>query len=164
MLKNVDAILWRRCNQATFDSLNGNSRGQYDIRLTRGDFELFFLGVPQINSTELGGFDLEVQFQPFTGPQPVAATSVTIRFMGQNSARRDWNIPSQRPDTAYPLWRPGRGVDATFNANAHEYVLIARDIDGNFHARWIKDAAFSMLPTNVQEILNSREVAWRMLI
>ncbi len=164
MLKRVDAILWRKCNQATFDSLNGNSNGQYDIRLARRDFEQFFLGVPHTGTTALGGYDVVVPLQPYTGAQPVAATPLTIRFMGEQSARKDWNIPSQRPDTAYPLWRAGRGVSTNFNANAREYVLIIRDVDGNFHARWIRDADFASLPAIVQQIMESSEVNWRTLI
>lgn len=164
MLKRVNAIFWRRCNQATFDSLNGNSRGQYDIRLTRQNFEQFFAGVPHTGTTALGGYDVVVPLEPYTGSQPVAATSITIRYMGEKSARKDWNIPSQRPDSAYPLWRPGRGIGTTFNTDDREYVLIARDVDGNFHARWINDADFSALPTEVQQIMESSEVGWRSLI
>ena len=32
-MKKVFSIMWRNYNQATFDTLTGVSKGQYDIRL-----------------------------------------------------------------------------------------------------------------------------------
>ncbi len=164
MLTRVDAILWRKCNQATFDSLIGHSKGQYHIGLSKGDFESFFIGLSQSSVTDLDGYDLVVPIQEFTGPQPVPEANITVRFMGPKSARRDWNIPSQRPGTAYTLWQPGRGMGTTFSAGAHEYVLIVRDLDGNFHARWVNSTDFDALPMVVQEIMRSKEVGWRSLV
>ncbi|WP_250452749.1 hypothetical protein [Caballeronia sp. ATUFL_M2_KS44] len=160
MFKVISAILWRKCNQATFDSLNGTSRGQYDIRLTRRAFEGFFKGIPKTNPTKLGGFDLVVPIQPFTGTPSVPETEITVRYMGDDSQRKDWNIPSQRPDTAYALWAPGRGVDTTFDIGKRDYALIIRDVDGGFHARWIKDAEFEKLPGSVRALMTSAEVGW----
>lgn len=163
MLKRASAILWRKCNKATFDSLNDLSAGQYDIRLTRRDYENFFLGVDRVDPTELGGYSLNVPLEPFTGPSPVDPTSIKVRFMGDSSGRKDWNIPSQRKGSAYPLWRPGRGVSKAFNADANEFMLIIRDATGKFHAQWIHHADFSALPQDVQNILNQSEVGWEKL-
>lgn len=160
MLKRASAILWRKCNKATFDTLNDSSAGQYDIRLTRRDYEKFFLGVAKADETELGGYTLNVVLEPFTGPSPVALTTIKVRFMGELSGRKDWNIPSQRQGTAYPLWRPGRGVGTTFTADANEFMLIIRDVDGKFHARWIHHADFSALPDNIKTMLSENEVGW----
>lgn len=163
MLKRVSAILWRKCNQATFDTLNDSSKGQYHIGLSTHDYENFFFGVGRIDATEKGGFSMDVPLEPFTGPSPVEATSIKVRFMGDSSVRKDWNIPSQRMGTAYPLWRPGRGVSKVFKANANEFMLLIRDVDGKFHARWIHHADFSALPQDIQNILNRSEVGWEKL-
>ncbi|MDN2717448.1 hypothetical protein [Janthinobacterium sp. SUN120] len=163
MLKRVSAILWRKCNKATFDSLNDLSAGQYDIRLTKRDYENFFLGVAMEDVTELGGYTLKVVLEPFTGPSPVERTSIKVRFMGESSGRKDWNIPSQRKGTAYPLWRPGRGASKVFKNDANEFMLLIRDANGKFHARWIHHADFSALPQDIQNILNQSEVGWENL-
>jgi 5-methylcytosine-specific restriction protein B len=164
MLKRVSAILWRKCNKATFDSLNDLSDGQYDIRLTKNDYEHFFLALPPVDQTDLGGYSLYVPLEPFVGPQAVAATEIKVRFMGEKSGRKDWNIPSQRRATAYALWRQGRGVSKAFNEKAQEFMLIIRDIDGKFHARWIHDRDFTALPLAVQQVLNSKEAGWKNLV
>ncbi len=109
-------LLWRKTNQATLDTLNGRSGGQYDIRLARGDeFAEFFSGLPLSELTEHGGYTLTVPISQAPQPLGVPAQSLRVRFMGPQSKRRDWNIPSQRPETAYPLWRPdsvGRDTEA----------------------------------------------------
>ncbi|NHZ91401.1 hypothetical protein F2P45_20670 [Massilia sp. CCM 8733] len=161
MLKPVSAILWRKCNKATFDTLNDLSDGQYDIRLARRDFQNFFVDVEQTNLTGLGGYTLNVPLEPYTGASPVAQTVLKVRFMGEKSGRKDWNIPSQRKDTAYPLWRPGRGVGGVFNEHANEFMLLIRDKSGKFHARWIHHADFNALPEEIRNFLNADEVGWR---
>jgi 5-methylcytosine-specific restriction protein B len=163
MRKRVVAILWRKCNKATFDSLNDLSAGQYDIRLTKQDFDNFFVGVERTEITELGGYSLIVGIEPFTGLSPVDLTSVKVRFMGESSGRKDWNIPSQRKATAYPLWRSGRGVSQVFKPNDNEFMLLIRDVDGKFHARWIHHADFNALPKVIQDILSRSEVGWENL-
>ena len=42
-MKHVEAVLWRNFNKATYDTLAGNSKGQYDIRLgSTVDLNSFF--------------------------------------------------------------------------------------------------------------------------
>jgi hypothetical protein len=155
----VKALLWRICNQATFDSLHGQSRGQYDIRLTTnrkvGDF---FSGLPQDEATALGGYTLHVPIAAFDGPDPVGAATLDVRYMGANSERKDWNIPSQRPETAYPLWRAGRGVPDAFESAAKDYVLLVRDVNDHFHARWLRGTNLASLPANVREAILAEPV------
>lgn len=146
-LIRLKAILWRRANKATFDTLRGNSGGQYDIRLNKDPALLeFFAGLAQHDPTELGGYTIDVPIHAHDGPDPVGETTLQVRFMGQESDREDWYIRAQRPDTAYPLWRPGRGVPATFDSERRDFVLVLRDVNDQFHARWISDEAFDSLP------------------
>src|SRR5690349_7549922 len=143
----VAAVLWRKMKDANFDTLSGLSRGQYDIRLGRDDLvEKFFDGIVQHNKTAIGGYELNVPVSAYTGENPVPATQLKVRFMGAGSERRDWNIPSQRPDTAYPLWRLSRGKR---DRAAENYVVLVRDIAGNFHARWLDGPALLALPPHL---------------
>jgi hypothetical protein len=165
VLKPISAVLWRRCNQATFDTLNGNSSGQYDIRLAKGlDFREFFRGISPVNHTNLGGYTLEIPIQAFDGEPPVTGTELIVRFIGEKSERKDWYIPSQRPATAYELWRPGRGVGAQFNVERPEYLVLIRDYDDAFHARWISSDSISKLPIEMQQLLSSNECGVRTFI
>lgn len=163
MLKPLDAILWRRCNQATLDSLRGNSRGQYDIRLTKVDYKGFFAGCPFTDHTAHGGFTVTIPVASFDGPNAVNASQLRIRYMGPKSERADWYIPSQRPDSAYELWRPGRGPSSSGAPGTHEFLIIARGVDKLFHPRWITDATFLNLPPPIQTTLLSADAGWSLL-
>ena len=157
----VAAIMWRWCNQATYDTLHGNSGGQYHIAIPdSAAIHEFFEGVPQ-SPTDLNGFEMNVPLAPFEGEPPVPAQALPVRFMGPDSSRKDWNIRSQRPETAYPLWRPGRGVPETYDGSWHEYLVLARDRDHAFHARWISTAAFGRLPEWVRQTLSSKKYGAR---
>jgi hypothetical protein len=148
----VEAVLWRRWNQAVHDTLHGISQGQYDIRLTSlpavGEF---LAGLPRVEPTEMGGFTMRVPIAPLDSNDPVAQTELGIRFMGQQSQRADWYIRAQRPETAYPLWRPGRGVPDTYDATKREFLLLVRDHEHRFHARWVHDESFDSLPRELRE-------------
>jgi 5-methylcytosine-specific restriction enzyme B len=159
--KNVSAILWRRVNEATVDTLNGTSKGQYDIRLNRpSDLASFFTDVAKRAETNLGGFTLDVPVEAFEGANPVPAQNLIVRYMGDKSARRDWNIPSQRPATAYPLWREGRGLPRNTRRppSPPHYVILARDTDGKFHARWLTSESFAKLPPEIKKMAQQEEV------
>lgn len=153
----VQSILWRWCNRATYDTLHGNSRGQYHIAFSdTPQIHKFFEGVPR-SATELGGYTMKVPVAPFDGVPSVAAQDLTIRFMGPESSRGDWNIVGQRPATAYPLWRPGRGVPDVYDDSWKEYVLLIRDRAGAFHARWISTESFSRLPLWARQSLETKK-------
>jgi hypothetical protein len=161
---HASAILWRRCEKATVDTLHGISKGQYHIELNRDPgLEEFFKGLQRINPNADGGYDIVVPIEPFDGEPPVSAKELTIKYLGEGKVRKSWYIRSQRPDTAYELWRPGRGVPDTFVDGAREFILLIRDQDGHFHARWIHDDDFDKLPTIVKEALISAKVGWREL-
>jgi 5-methylcytosine-specific restriction protein B len=159
--KRLSAILWRRVNKATVDTLTGQSPGQYDIRLGSSiEIGKFFEEVPRRNQTALEGFTLDVPLQPFDGTNPVSAETLVVRYMGQSSARRDWYIPSQRPSTAYPLWRVGRGLPSGMSTSPQppHYIILAKDIDGNFHARWLTASGFALLPKEMKSMAQEEEV------
>jgi 5-methylcytosine-specific restriction protein B len=158
----ISAILWRRINKATFDSLVGASRGQYHIGLAKPDgIEDFFDPLPRVDDGDVGGFRITVPIQPVDGANPVPATNLDVCYVGDDSARKDWRIPSQRPTTAYPLWRPGRGLiaNARWPQDAQRcFIVLIRDITGGFHARWLSEAFFANLPQFLQNIMNGEEV------
>lgn len=137
-------LLWRLVLEATIDTLAGRSRGQYHIGLARPTgIEAFFEGLPRV-STPLGGYTIEVPLAPATKPIPVPASKIEVAYLGPESRRRDWRIPSQRPATAYPLWRRGIGLlDAT--RPGEDYVVLVR-ASGVFHARWLRGSDLEGLP------------------
>lgn len=92
----ISGIVWRNLNKATFDTLNNRSPGQYDIRLGSADYSAFFDGLPRENATNIGGFSLTVPLTSFPTADTGASTPLVVRYMGNDSSRRDWNIPSQR--------------------------------------------------------------------
>lgn len=163
MRKVLDAFLWRKCNAATLDSLMGVSRGQYHITLQAHDYVPFFRNLGQTNPTPRGGFEIIVPLQPFTGANPVKGTNITVRFMGSSSARRDWNIRSQRPETAYELWREGRGFANPATVGDQDYIIIARDTDNGFHARWLRTPDFRNIPIEMREHMNGSDAGWHSL-
>lgn len=158
--KQLTAILWRRVLEATVDTLAGRSKGQYDIRLGRSERVLeFFEGLVQEDATDLGGFSLNVPIEAFEGANPVDKQTIQIRYMGEASKRRDWNTPSQRPTTAYPLWREGRGLPSghVYDSSDNQYVILAKDSENKFHARWLSTSEFSLLPEDFKSILGSSD-------
>lgn len=159
MLIQASAILWRKCNNSTFKTLNDLFTGQYHIVLTKKNFELFFVGVPPVAKPD-DGYSLEVPLQPFTGPDSVPLTTLTLNCVGTPAKRGDWHIPQQRSTTAYPLWRPNRGAPKAFSETANEFLLIVRDVNNNFHARWIRDTYFGALPPTIKTMLKSNEAGW----
>jgi hypothetical protein len=133
----VPKLLWRKVLGATIETLRGQSPGQYDVRLAKpAGIAEFFEGLPQ-EPTDLGGYNVQVPLEAVREPVPVAATSIEVAYIGPDSRRNDWRIPSQRPDTAYPLWRNGTGLlDST--ESGEDFVVLLRDPEGRFHARWLR--------------------------
>lgn len=132
-MKKVFAIMWRNYNQATYDTLNGTSPGQYDIRLGASkELPIFFGGLQTSHPTPNGGYNISVPVEGYDfGGTAVADTELPVRYMGAGSARKDWNISSQRPGTAYPMWlarMPG-------NADKNSYIILIRTVDHKFYAR-----------------------------
>jgi hypothetical protein len=164
--QQIEALLWRKVNKATYDTLVGISRGQYDIRLgSAPDYESFFQGVVREGETDLGGFDLTVPIAPYRGSDPVPQSTITVRHMGPGSRRKDWYIRAQRPNTAYPLWRPGRGFPSEYQHSDADspYVYIVRTVDGTFHARMASKNDLENFPEIVQRTFRSSDFGVRAL-
>ena len=137
-LVRVRAVLWRRILEASHKALHGIYSGQYHITfpVTSGDDLLRFLGdLPQYDSTDNGGFTIDIPIERFGGNPPVEPQNMKIRYMGPKSARKDWNFPAQSTD-AYPLWAPERGVSDVYEPDGEEYIMLVKDENGGFHARW----------------------------
>ncbi len=155
----IQAVLWRKANQATVDTLRGDSDGQYDIRLgSSAEISSFFTGLSQTLPTAQGGFTLKVPIAPFDGAGQVPANVLDVRYMGASSVRKDWNIPSQRPETAYPLWRMGRGLPKGQTTAIDAYVCLIRDVDNRYHARFLTKNAIGELPAVLRAAISSKEV------
>ena len=155
----IRAVLWRRVLQATIDTLTDLSRGQYHIALTSNhDIAKFFDGLVPRDRTGADGFSIDVPIAAFDGPNPVPPKGLEVRYMGPKSERKDWNIPSQRRETAYPLWRPGRGFSAdTPPSSGSDTIILVRDADGRFHARWLDEAGVGALPVELRMRLQRDE-------
>lgn len=161
---SVRAVLWRQVLDATIKTLTDQSKGQYHIALTSdSEIEKFFAGLTRENSTAQGGYDIQVRLEALGGQATVAAQSLRVRYMGASSERQDWNIPSQRSTTAYPLWRPGRAFDASNPPQiGTEAIVIVRDAQCQFHARWLTHTDIARLPTQLRERIakNGAGVWW----
>jgi hypothetical protein len=143
-------LLWRRVLQATIDTLEGRSRGQYDIRLTRPTgIENFFAGLPRSPPSDLGGFEVDVPLAAASSPRTVPEMALTVAYIGAGSTRKDWRVPSQRPETAYPLWRPGTGL-LPGTPPGQDYVVLIRDPLDRFHARWLRGVDLPALPLGLR--------------
>lgn len=160
MKKIVKAFLWRKANSSTLDTLLGESKGQFDIRFNRTNYSGFFKGVPKENLTSDGGFEIKVPIESFDGPVKVDSKEIIVRAMGQKTQRKDSYIKSQRPDTAYDLWREKRGFASRGAVGSNDYIIIVRDSDNKFHARWIRTQDFQDLPDAMRENIKTADVGW----
>ena len=143
-------LLWRKVLGATIDTLRGESRGQYDIRLAKPEgIHEFFAGLPR-QPTDLGGYNVQVPLEATVAPIPVPPTSIEVAYIGPESRRDDWRIPSQRPETAYPLWRMGTGLLPGTDAG-EDLVVLIRDPADRFHARWLRADDLYRLPEDIRE-------------
>jgi hypothetical protein len=152
-------LLWRKVLKATIDTLEGHSRGQYHIGLPRiAGIQGFFGGLPQTGQTAKGGFDVVVPLEAAPAPLSVPPATIVVSYIGSGSERADWRIRSQRPETAYPLWRPGVGLRPG-TPSGRDFVVIVRDPAGRFHARWLYGAQLARLPFAFAERMRSRRTA-----
>lgn len=152
----VPRLLWRVVENATLDTLRGESRGQYHIALGHpAGIDAFFAGLQQ-TPKELQGFIVDVPLEAAPGAPPLAAADLAVVFNGWQAERKEWRIPRQRPRTAYGLWRPGVGPQQNTTPGSDAIVLI-RDEHSRFHARWLTAAQRAQLPASLQQALASQE-------
>tara|TARA_B110000196_G_scaffold164928_1_gene141837 strand:- start:6522 stop:8192 length:1671 start_codon:yes stop_codon:yes gene_type:complete len=151
----ITAILWKKVMEATADTLRGVSKGQYHIELGKGDdITDFFDGCNKIPSQNNGGFEIVLPIHSVGGTSPVESTSVSIKFLGENSSRKTWIISSQRPETAYSLWQEGSAFPNGIGDD--NYIVLVKDSLGFYHARWIDDVDFKALPSDVSSRMQSK--------
>ena len=153
----VEAVLFVSINRISWRAMNGQEKGQYDLRIAaKSEIGAFFESVPTTETTDLGGWLRNVPIQAFDGPEPVPARTVPLRYGGPQSGRKDYYFPSQKAggDRAYPLWSPVRvtgAVGRPYEEIEGALALIVRDIHGGFHARWVPADKVGDLPEALQE-------------
>lgn len=166
MLVSVEAVLWRAANTATLATLNDESKGQYHIELLAEqgtapdhpigqDFRRFFgdlLGAP-VNKK--GRLNFNVPVEAVGGSEPVPAQPLPMYYLGEGTARSSWNIPSQRSDTAYPLWRPERACPSGLPGSDKDALLLIRDTKQRYHARWLRSADRGALPDGLRAAMKA---------
>jgi 5-methylcytosine-specific restriction protein B len=152
----IKSVLWKKVMEATIDTLTGKSTGQYHIELGRGSgVEAFFDCCNQGNQNATGGFEIDLPIERVDCNPAVASETLPIKFLGANSARKTWIMSSQRPTTAYPLWREARAFPN--GVVGDNYILILRDNDDLFHARWLNASDISSLPAQLSKLIQSKD-------
>lgn len=151
-------LLWRSANVSTLKALRRDFRGQYDIRLgKRDEVTEFFSGLPQMPDADGIRIEIPVESVPSGDGGVVSPQTLAARRMSKASARGDWYFPSQGPESAYPLWRPGVGPTAATEPNT-DFVLLLRTPDDRFFAGWLRETEIERLPDSVSGLLASRAV------
>ncbi len=157
----VSAVLWKKATETNFKALNGEHKGEFDYRLgTDPRFREFFSSLPQESPTALGGHNHSVPIEPFTGPNPVPGRTIVLRYMGPSAARaNDTYFASQQPSTTYDLWRKGRSFPdgAVYSDVEGDRVLVVRDVNGGFHARWLRRDDTASLPQPIRDAIENEE-------
>ena len=169
----VKAVLWRRANRATLQTLKGESGGQYHIELVAegahagqhrvgNQLRAFFASVLPDEPDWTVRVEFDIPLQPLGDGRSVPAQMLSAYYLGEKTARSSWNIPSQRPETAYPLWLPPR----SWNAGAPppdgaDTVLLILDEHDRYHARWLRRGDLAHLPRRIrQEIQDNERGVW----
>lgn len=157
----ASAVLWKKATETNFKALNGEHKGEFDFRLgTDPRFREFFASLPKESPTELGGYNHSVPIEPFTGQDPVPGRTIVLRYMGPSAKRaNDTYFASQQPATTYDLWRKGRSFPdgAVYSDVEGDRVLVVRDINGDFHARWLRRDDIASLPQPIRDAIENEE-------
>jgi HNH endonuclease len=156
-------LLWRRGNKATLDTLRGESRGQYDIRLGRkASVAEFFEGLSQVMDHDGTRMDLWTEPAPLPDESESPPWKLRIRRMSDKSKRRDMYIRAQRPETAHPLWRPGVGPTDETEPET-DYVVLLRTASDHFYAAWLREEQLDQLPEGLRTTIGKSQVGARQL-
>ncbi len=165
-IKVINAILWRSYLAATSSALWGLDNSQYYIELTGTDFDPFF-GVTSAQSTdERGNKAFTVKLEDFDGSNPTDPYDLKVIKLRDGVARAgNYQVLGQRESQAYPLWQSKRGPQKPYQEMDSEersknFMVVVRDSDGLFHARWIRPEDFAALPQSIQALLVSKSVGW----
>jgi 5-methylcytosine-specific restriction enzyme B len=160
-MKKVKSVLWRKLNQATLDTLRGKSSGQYHVTLGATlNLDGFLNAFIPRNPTEKKGYEYKVALEPYNDLIPansIGSSDLTIKYMGEESARADWNIPAQRPSTAYPMWNVQRRVPPTGTLSS-SFLCIIRTQDDKYYGRLILEDEINNVPLSLRSKMLEKEM------
>ncbi len=160
-LVRLQSVLWRKINDSSYQALDGSFRGQYEIRLNKTADEGisdFLRDVPE-QPTDTGGVTKRVPLSAFEGDPNVGPFTLDITKRGPDSERRDWNIVRQQPGRGYPLWQLSRLGNPSKDSVVDKcYVIIGKDTDGHYHARWLNADDVASLPSELRNALLTSDV------
>jgi hypothetical protein len=168
-LHRIDAILWRSYMTSTSDALWGVRSNQYYIDLPASDYETFFDGRAEQSVDQENNSTFTIRLEPFDGEPAVAQYQIEFEKKREGIARAgSWNINGQHSDTAYPLWKSGRGPSKRFqemepDEKKRNFIVIARDLEGKFHGRWVRAEDFDELPNCIKTLLEQKSAGWSLL-
>lgn len=171
-LKQIDAILWRSYLKEASKAIWGDSNSQYYFEVAGSDLTDFF-GSNFEHYKKDGNDSFVINLEEFEGADPAEKHKIHLTLKADTKARKGmWVVNNAIRDgsnwRAYDLWRQGRGPIArydelTSDEKSKNYIVIARDVDGGFHGRWIRGSDFDALPMTIQEALKSKGAGWREL-
>ena len=166
--RQLTALLWRSYLDATSSALWELSKSQYYIELPKLENDYFdFFGSSAIREKDERGNDLfTIRLAPFEGTAPVERYDLKLVKLRDGVERAgNWQVLNQRGENAYSLWQKNRGPEKTAqemaaNEKKKNFIVIAKDITGEFHGRWIRSSDFDVLPERVSTLLTSKEFGW----
>lgn len=166
--KPIDAILWRSYLAATSSALWQLNTSQYYFELPRTEPDYIeFFGDSVMESQDYRGNKVfTINLEPFEGENMVARYELKCVKLREGVQRAgNWQVLDQNGELAYALWQKERGPLRPFqNMDEEErqknFIVIARDVDGCFHGRWIRDDDFLSLPPRVKHLLETKAVGW----
>lgn len=158
-LVRLHSVLWRKINDSSYQTLDGTFNGQYEIRLgSQDEISDFLADLPEEQPTPSGGFTKRIPLSAFDGDPSVGSFTLDIAKRGPNSKRGDWNIVRQQTKP-YPLWQLSRlGNPGKASVVDKCYLIICKDIEGHYHARWLDASDVANLPGDLRSELSSRDV------
>lgn len=151
----VTDVLFKRVTRSNARALARLERGEYDFRLgSKESLRDFFssISVTAGSETTRGGWDKTVEFEPFSGARPVPERSARLHYMGPSGARSNDLYFAAQATGAYDLWRPGRAFPTSTAPESlvGDALIIARDVNNRYHARWIRAKDFPALPSGLR--------------
>lgn len=158
----VRSILFRQLTKSNADAFLGNNRGEYDLRYGRlPAITAFTADIPEEKPTKLGGWTKTLPIEAFTGPNPVPAATLPLRYMGPSGARSQDTYIASQTSKPYPLWAPSRVRPGKKSAADLEgdVALVLQDASGAFHARWVKKEHLAQLPEALRQAIAEQKGA-----
>jgi len=170
----IESILFRRVGSANAGALLGHNKGQYHLTLSNlPEVHEFFSDLQQTAGNN-GAWTAGLPLQAVGGTSAVAPVSLNLSCLGPNNKRaNDLNVTAQKTNP-YELWDPERARPELFQHAGGSYasmadvptselerdvVIIAKDVAGGLHARWVLEAEIPELPPQVQERLTNGDTA-----